>query len=129
MKLSTFLTIKAVVCFLFALEFFVIPVQGMAMFGINLDPGGVLMVQFLGAMFVGVGLICWLYRSASYKTLQNILLALFVADTIGFVFALLAQLSGLTSTLGWVIVAIWLLLAAGLGYFRFMHPSLKLVTA
>ena len=51
------------------------------------------------------------------------ILSLFVADTIGFILALIAQLSGKMNGLGWLLVALWLVLAFFLGYFYFLKPE------
>ena len=51
------------------------------------------------------------------------LLAYFLGIAIGFVVALLGQLSGMMNPLGWSTVAIYLLLALGYGDFQFVKPS------
>jgi FtsH-binding integral membrane protein len=122
-KLSNFLVVKAVISLAFGIAFALIPVVAMSLYGVTLDRGGTLMAQFLGACLIGIGLICWLDRNADPQALQGITLALCISDTVGFIAALLGQLSGLTNALGWVNVVIWLLLALGLGYFRFLKPS------
>lgn len=82
------------------------------------------MSRYVGATLIGIGLVCLLARSATDpKALQGITLALFIGDTVGFIVALLGQFGPTASPLGWVNVAIWLLLALGLGYFRFLKPS------
>jgi hypothetical protein len=123
MKVNNFLVVKAIISLAVGIVFALIPAAAMSSFGVTLDPSGTLMARFLGALLIGIGLICWLERNAESQALQGITLALCVADTIGFIFALLGQLSGLTNALGWVNVAVWLLLALGLGYFRFLKPS------
>jgi hypothetical protein len=123
MKLSTFLVVKAVISLAFGLAFALAPTAVMSLYGVTLDPGGTLVARFFGASLIGIGLICWLDRSADRAALQGITAALFIGDTIGFIAALLGQLSGVTSALGWVNVIIWLFLALGLGYFRFLKPS------
>ena len=123
MKLSRFLVVKAVISLVFGIVFALIPAAAMSGYGITLDPGGVLMARFLGACLIGIGLICWLDRNADPQALQGITLALFIGDTVGFIVALLGQLSGLVNAFGWVDVVVWLLLALGLGYFRFLKPS------
>jgi hypothetical protein len=123
MKLSSFLVVKAVISLAFGIAFALIPAATMAVLGVTLDPGGTFMARFIGACLIGIGLICWLDRSADRGALQGITLALCIGDTIGVIVALLGQLSGLTNALGWVIVVIWLLLALGLGYFRFLKPT------
>ncbi|MBN1317729.1 MAG: hypothetical protein JXA42_19755 [Anaerolineales bacterium] len=123
MKLTNFLAVKAVISLVFGILFALVPAAAMSLYGAVLDPGGILMARFFGACLIGIGLICWLDRNADDNALQGITLALFIADTIGFIAALFGQLSGLMNALGWVNVIIWLLLALGLGYFRFLKSS------
>ncbi len=117
------MAVKAVISLAFGIAFALIPAAVMALYGVTLAPGGVLMARFLGACLIGIGLICWLDRSADRAALRGITLALCIGDTVGFIAALLGQLFGVTNALGWVNVLIWLLLALGLGYFRFLKPS------
>ena len=123
MKLSNFLVVKAVISLAFGITFALVPAAAMSLYGTTLDPSGVYMARLFGACLIGIGLICWLDRSADPQALQGITLALFIGDTIGFIVALQGQLTGLTNALGWVNVVIWLFLALGLGYFRFLKPS------
>jgi hypothetical protein len=123
MKISTFLIVKAIVCFFFGIGYAVIPVTVGSIYAINLDADGILMARFFAALLFGIGLILWLLRNADWNVLKVITLSLCIADTIGFIVALVAQLTGVMNALGWIIVAIWFLLASGLGYFRFLKPS------
>jgi hypothetical protein len=123
MKLGTFLVVKAVISLVFGIVFALVPAVAMSLYGMTLDPAGVMMARFVGACLIGIGLICWLDREADPKALQGITLALCIGDTVGFLVALVSQLSGLANALGWLNVIIWLLLALGLGYFRFLKPS------
>lgn len=124
MKLSAFLTVKAIVCFVFAVELLFLPAMFVATLGGTALPDTIFFARTVAACFVGIGLICWFARKAAQSELrQDILLALFIGDTIGFLVSLLAQLSAVTNALGWGIVVIWLALAAGLGYFRFLKPA------
>ena len=120
MKLSLFLAIKAAISLFFGILLAIIPVQMLAMYGLALNAEGAAMARLVGALLIGVGLICWLSRRNTPESLQNILLSLFIADTLGFLSTLLSQLTGIVNALHWIIVAIWLLLALGLGYFRFI---------
>ncbi len=88
-------------------------------YGVSLDPDGLLMVRFLSVLLIGIGLILCLYRNEEPGKLKGITLSLFIADTAGFIVALVGQLSGVMNSLGWTVVIIWLFLASGLGYFRF----------
>jgi hypothetical protein len=123
MKLSTFLLIKAIVCFIFGIGYVVAPVAVGSMYAINLDPDGVIMARFFAALLIGIGLILWLLRDADWNVLKGITLSLCIADTIGFIIALVGQLAGNMNALGWIIVIIFLLLAVGLCYFRFLKPG------
>jgi len=79
---------------------------------------------YFGAMLVGVALICYSASSSRASALRKkVILSLFCADTIGFILALIAQLSGDMNGLGWILVALWLVLALGLGYFYFLKPD------
>lgn len=124
MKLSTFLTIKAIVAFVFAVVQLVVPETLIALLGGTADATAVYLLRTVGACMMGVGAICWYASRAERSALrQGVLLGYFVADTLGFVVALVAQGTGLMNAAGWIIVAIWLLLAVGLGYFRFVKPE------
>lgn len=122
MKISSFLLVKAIISLAFGIGFAVIPAALWSIYGVTLDPPGILMTRFMAACLIGIGLICWINRSTDWNTLRGITLSLCIADTIGFIVALTGQLSGIMNSLGWINVAIWLLLAIGLGYFRFIKP-------
>jgi hypothetical protein len=123
MKLSNFLMVKAIVCFLFGIGFAVIPVKVGSMFEITLDPDGIIMARFFAAALIGIGLILWINRNADWNILDSILLSLCIADTIGFIAALVGQLTSNMNALGWAIVVIWLLFSSGLGYYRIFKQS------
>jgi hypothetical protein len=55
---------------------------------------------------------------------RAVLTANFLTAGLGFLFSLMAQLSGVSeaNALGWSTVALYLLLALGFGYLRFMRP-------
>lgn len=61
-------------------------------------------------------------RSSPSPLQKDVLWSLLVFDSIGLVLALVGQVLDIFNALGWVIVAIWLLLVLGLGYFRFLQP-------
>ena len=66
----------------------------------------------------------WFARDAGEsKARRGIVIALFVGDVLGFIVALLGQLSGVLNALGWSTVALYLLFALGYGYFQFVKPS------
>ncbi len=124
MKLSTFLTIKAVICFIFGLPSLLMPEILGTIFGMPLTQGAVLMTRYFGLGFIAIGMILWYTRGAPRDNLVNgILLTLAVVDFLGFIVALMAMLQGVMNVYGWVTVAIWLLLSLGLGYYRYIDTE------
>jgi hypothetical protein len=124
MSLKTFLSIKSVICFLCALPELIAPAELYSIYGIALNPGGELISRWLGCFTFGVGIICWIAgRSDNSPLRKGVLLGLFICDTIGFIAALVSQLGGAVNAFGWGLVVLWGLLAAGLGYFRFIAKN------
>lgn len=121
MKLSSLLLAKAIISVVSGLALLLLPSAFMGLAGVTLDASGVVMARMVGALLVGIAVMCWLARTADPSVgREALVLGLFVADTLGFVVILLAQLAGLMTAFGWVFALLWLLLAAGLGYFRFL---------
>jgi nucleoside recognition membrane protein YjiH len=82
------------------------------------------MTQLAGAAFLGFGTLALLARSSDSKEFRLALATgLFVQDAIGTIVSILGQLSGFFNPLGWSTVAVYLLLAIGYGYFRFLNPE------
>ena len=127
MRLRNLMAIKAIIVVVFGIGFVLIPATVMSVYGVTLDPGGVYMTQLFGAAFILLGILLWFARTASASdvALRAIVLAVAIGDAIGFLVALLAQLSGVVNALGWVTVALYLLLALGFGYFRFAKPGVS----
>ena len=124
MKLSTMLIIYAVISAIFGLTFIFMPQTALALYGITLSPGGILIARLFGAALLEFALLSWLARNAGDSEARKaIILAMFIGEAIGFIVVLLGQLSGEVNALGWSTVAIYLLLALGFGYFQFMKPS------
>lgn len=121
MSLATFLLIKAVLCFAWGVPFVAAPSAVASLYGYTLNPEGLLMARYVGATFIGIGLTCFLIRTVTDpEALQGVTLALFVGDSVGFIVALVGQFGAAAVPLGWVNVALWFLVALGLGYFRFV---------
>lgn len=126
MNLKTMLVIKAVVCLVFALLFLLVPGPLMAFFGVTLDSGGELMARLYGASIVGNLLLTWFSRNdTGSQALRAAVLGLFAYSGVGFVVALVAVLSGVMNAFGWAVVALYLLLTLGFGYFQFNKPGVS----
>jgi hypothetical protein len=100
-----------------------IPISLASLFGIALNPVSVYLAQLDGASLVALGIINWFYRDAT--NLHGLLFGQFVANAIGFLVTFFGQLSGAIgiNVLGWFIVVIYLFLAVGHGYYRFIARS------
>lgn len=124
MKLGTLMMVTTVVAGIFGIAFVLAAGPLMTMYGATLNPAGTLIAQLFGAALIGYAVVNWFARNAKGdEALRAIVLANLVADTIGFIMALLGQLSGVVNALGWSTVVIYLLLALGYAYFQFMKPS------
>ncbi len=122
--MKALLLVKAVICFAFGLGMITVPGPVMAVYGVALDFPGEMITRWFAALLLGIGVLCLSTRAMTVsKDQKGVLLSLFVADTLGFVVALVAQINGMMNALGWVDVAIWLVLALFLGYFRFLSKT------
>ncbi len=130
MKLSYWMMAKAVVCIIFGVGFVLAPAPVFGLYGITLNAGSTMIAQLFGCSFIVLATLLWFAHNAagSELSLRAIVLGVFVGDVIGFIIALLAQLNGVTNALGWMIVALYLILAAGFGYFQF-SPVARSTTA
>ena len=126
MKLSALMIVNAIVAAVFGLGFVFAPGQVASYYSLEaggLEVGGVLqiVVQLFGAALLTFAILTWVARNAPDSDARRaILLALFMGNGVGFVIAFIGQLSGDVNALGWSTVAIYLLLAIGFGYFRFV---------
>ena len=124
MKLSTFMVINAIVAFLFGLAFVLIAGPLMSLYGASLSPGGLIVARLFGASLLGFAVLTWCARNVEESEARRaIIFALFSSESIGFVMALIGQLSGAVNALGWSTVIIYFVLALGFGYFQFVKES------
>ena len=121
MKRNTFMSIAAIVAFLFGLAFLLMPTQLMTLYGVNLDPSGEYIGRYLGSAFLGVGVLNWFARNAKAdnEALRAIILGGFILCLTGFVASLFDVFLGVGNNVVWSTVVIYLLLGVGYGYFQF----------
>jgi hypothetical protein len=118
MKLKTLLIIKAIVCLCFGIPILIVPNFIYSIFGASLTVGGVFAAREYGASMMGNLMLTWFARNSQESEARwAIILALFVYDAFGFFVTLLAIISGALNPLAWLIVALYLFLALGFGYF------------
>ncbi|KPJ84898.1 MAG: hypothetical protein AMS18_16475 [Gemmatimonas sp. SG8_17] len=124
MKLSVFLVINSIIAAVFGLGFVLMPGQVLSFYGVAGDAPLEYTGQLFGAALVSFAVLTWCVRNVpDSEARRAILLALLVGDAVGVVVSLIAQLGGVVSAAGWSTVAIYLLLAIGLAYFRFAAGS------
>lgn len=120
MNLSFLMTINAVVAAIFGLGFVLAPGQTLSYYGISPDAAFSLVAQLFGSALIGFAVLTWSARNAAASDARKaIVLALFISDGIGFILSVIGQIQGVPNALGWLNVAIYLLLALGFGYFQF----------
>jgi hypothetical protein len=117
---SLFLT-NSVISVFFSLALLLIPASMLDLFGLSTGPVDKLLIQFFGAELLGAGLITlFAMNTRELRSHRSLTLSFFIADGIGFIVALGGMLTGVMNGLGWLLVIIYLLLAAAFGYFQFI---------
>ncbi|MGD8402076.1 MAG: hypothetical protein PVJ21_00330 [Anaerolineales bacterium] len=123
MSYKNITTVASVVAFIFALGFIFMPAQLTGYYNIALSDGGVLIGRLFGAALFGFAVLNWYGRHyTDEQAQQGLAMANFAGDTVGFILTLLSQMNGAAgvNALGWLNVLIYLLLALGFGYLRFI---------
>jgi len=124
MKLKTLLVIKAFVSIGFGIPLLIIPEKLVSLFDVTLGSGGVFFAREYGGALVGIFVLCCLaINSEVSKALKAIVFFGFLYDLVNFFVSLSANLSGLMNTLGWGIVAIYIIFTLWFGYFLIRKPS------
>lgn len=124
MKINIFLVINAIIAAVFGIIFALLPAQAGPLYGFTATAPLNFVARLFGVTLVGTALLSWLVRNATDSDARRAILTSFlVLDVLGFVVTLIGQLTGVVNTLGWSSVVIYLLLAAGFGYFRFAKPT------
>jgi hypothetical protein len=124
MNLKTWMLISTVVAAVFGVAFVIVPGQVTATYGVTADAAMRYLGQLFGVCLIGVAVLSWFAKDTPESEARTaILRALFVLNGLGFVVALVAQLSGVVNALGWSTVVIFLVLALGWAYFLRAKPA------
>ena len=130
MRLRTLFLLNTIVALLFALGFLLMPGVLLDLFGFINTAGAKLLGRLIGVELLVGGLITLLSRdSRDSNVLQAIILANLIASVVGFVVSLGGMLSGAMGLMGWLIVATYLLLSLGFGYFQVIGPRRRLLSS
>ena len=121
MKLGTLITIHSILLFLFGLGFLLVPLWMLSAYNTSTNSTGLLTARVFGIGNIQLSIIMWISRNdVGSKILKTLVLLLFLGNTLAFMLALQAQISGVFNVLGWTNVALYLLFAFGYGYFQFI---------
>jgi hypothetical protein len=123
MKFSTFITSAAIVAGAFGVAFVLAPGTVISYYSTESGP----MLSFMGQLFGGslfaFAVLLWSARNVTGPEARRIVVALFVADFLGFILSLIAQLGGVVNALGWSTVGIYLFYSIGFAYFLVKKPA------
>jgi hypothetical protein len=120
MNTRTVMTIAAVIALVFALGLILMPAFMGTLYGTGTSPNQLLLARLFGSALLGFGLINWLARDSDYATLRPIILGNLVGDLVGLIVCVMGTLGGVMNSMGWLSVALYLLLALGFAYLYFM---------
>lgn len=124
MNFKSFMFVYALVSILFGLGFVLAPGFVLSIYGVETGLAFRYIGQLFGAALVSLAVLAWsLGRAPASETRRGGVLALLVGEVLGLVLAVIGQLAGALNVLGWSVVAVYLLLAAGLAYFYFIKPA------
>jgi hypothetical protein len=124
MSIKTLMIINAIIAIVYGVAFVILPGQILSLYGLSPDEPLKYTGQLFGAALIGFALLTWRARNATDSDARKaIVFALFVADGIGFIVALIGQLNNVLNQLGWSAVVIYLFLTLGWGYFQFSKPA------
>lgn len=124
MKLRTLFALHAVASVLLALGFLLGPATLLKFFGLSQGKSELLLAQILGAGLIGFAALAWSGRdTGELPAAPGSMTALISFSAIGFVVTLLGVMAQVSRSGGaWVLVAFFVLSAAGYAYFQFAGP-------
>ena len=122
MKLKTLFIVHSVIAFVNGVSLVVVPKLYLSLYGVSLsDEAAIFVSRLLGAGLLTYCVVPWFAKNAEASDARRaIVLGFFITMTIGFIIALLGQLSGVMNAFGWAIVGLYLLMTLGYGYFQFI---------
>ena len=116
---------SAVVAALFGLAALLVPAQFVAPFGVELPEAGLLVTRLFGANLLALTVVDWFARDdlrggGQPGTERGIVLANLLAPTLSIILVVVGILAGIVNALGWVNVAILVVIVAAWLYFGLM---------
>jgi hypothetical protein len=123
MRLSPFLMIVSLLAIVFGLGFLFVPAAMLALYGVEANPGSILMSRFFAGALMQLGATLFLARPVEDPIARRaILLGGLIGSIVGLAVAVAAVISGVVNGLGWSTVAIYGLLLLGFGSLVAVRP-------
>ncbi len=124
MNLRNLLSVAAIIYLIFGVAAAIVPDQLVALYGATPDPITSFAVRVASGAILGFAIISWMARDdAGSVSKRGIVLANLVNCVVGFIVYLLGTTQGMLNSMGWVSVALYLLLGLGFAYFTLMSPA------
>jgi hypothetical protein len=124
MKLTTLLTITAIISVFFALGFLLTPNLILGLYGVTTDGSGMFIARLVGAAGSMFAVLAWLARghtlAEARRAIVPAFLIAFLLQTIVFA---VGTITGVFNALGWVIVILVGLFTVAFAYMQFAAPS------
>jgi hypothetical protein len=128
-----YLSVLAIVGFLFGVSFVVAPGPVLGLYGVASTGPLAAVTQLWGATLIGLSALNWMARNLQARDdgLRAVLVGNLVADGLAFLLALITQVTGRAGTNGllWTTVVLYLLFALGAAYFLFMPAARPVASA
>ncbi len=122
--MTAFLKTQGILLIILGISMVLMVPKFFPLYGLELNLAGAMFGRWCGAAFIGIGIISFSLSSMALNdSFKGVLDGLFVFNVIGLGVTLFGQMQGTPNILGWTAVAVWLVLTAGMGYFRFLHKS------
>jgi hypothetical protein len=117
MTAKTFLTISSIFAILYGLSFLLAPGQSIATFGSEPEPHLVLVVRFLGSVFLAFGALQWLSKDfRDWEAIRAVLIAVVVLNVLNLLLNLWGMAQGLFNAMGWLNIIVNIVFLGGALY-------------
>jgi hypothetical protein len=117
MTARTFLTISSIFAILYGLSFLLAPGQSIAAFGSEPEPHLVLVVRFLGSVFLALGALQWLSKDVrDWEAIRAVLIAIVILNILNLLLNLLGMAQGLLNVMVWLNIIVNVVFLAGALY-------------
>lgn len=124
MRTKTLLSITAALMLFFGTGFILLSRPVFSIYGVALDPAGVMLARVAGAAIFSLGALAWLGRNSSMPEVTRVVVVtLCCFFVIKSIVTLVAQLTGVFNVLGWSILLIDVPLAVLFAREVFYRPA------